>query len=99
MESAANMIVHSAGRHFAQGKEIHFERLLAGFAFRTACIQSRQKIECDRPRKLRRSAKSAFARIEATMKLLVSVFKNAGVDLSGRVRLRVLRFAERFDNF
>src|SRR5467141_2249094 len=30
MEAAADMIVHPAGRHFAQRPQSHFERVLAG---------------------------------------------------------------------
>src|ERR1700682_5276594 len=41
MKTAAELIVHSAGGHFAQRDEIHFESALSGFTLRIACVKAR----------------------------------------------------------
>src|SRR6266487_3810383 len=89
------MIVHSAGRHLAQRDQIHFEGVLAGFAFCIARIETRQEIERDRARKFWRSSEAAFLVIETPRKLLVGGLKKLVVDLSSGSRLRVLRLAKR----
>src|SRR4029450_832847 len=45
MKASAQMIVHSTGSHFTQGKQTYFERLFTGFAVRIAHIKSSKKIE------------------------------------------------------
>src|ERR1700730_346590 len=90
MKSAADMIVHSAGGHFAQREEIHFKRVLTVLTLRIAGVEARQKIQCDRPRKFRCGAKPTFARIKTTIELAVSVFEDRDVDLGGGFGLRGL---------
>src|SRR5438128_805011 len=41
MKTAAEMIVHSAGGHFAQSEQSHFERLFTGFALGITPVESR----------------------------------------------------------
>src|SRR2546430_1332113 len=79
MKSAADMIVHSAGGHFAQREQIHFERVLTVLALRISSVKACDKIQRNRPRKFRGDAKAAFARIKAAIKLLVSVLENFDV--------------------
>ena len=69
VKPAAEMIVHAAGGHFAQGKQGHFECLFAGFAFRIARVKSGKKIERDRARKFRRRAEPALLRIITALNL------------------------------
>src|SRR5882724_2793660 len=60
MKTAADMIVHSTRRHFAQRKQSHLERLFAGVALRISRVKSRQEIECNWPWKFWRVTKPAF---------------------------------------
>ena len=60
MKSTAQLIVHSALRHFAQRQQHHVERFLV-LGPRPV---PQQEIEDGRPRKLRRPAEAAQLRIE-----------------------------------
>src|SRR3981081_3962665 len=98
MKSAAKMIVHSAGRHFAKRDQVHFQRTLPRFALLIARVESRQKIERDWTRKFRRRAETAFFVVETPRKLFVGGLKKLIVDLGSDFRLCVLRFAKSFHN-
>ena len=76
MKPAADVIVHSARSHFAQGEEHHVEGVFAGITLGIACVESREKIERDWPRKFRRSTESAFLRVIAAIDLTIGSICN-----------------------
>src|SRR5215467_4082038 len=80
MKAAADVIVHSAPSHFAQREQRHVESKFAGIALWIACVESCDKIECDRPRKFRRSTESALLRVITAIELFISGIQNRGVD-------------------
>src|SRR5712664_3901329 len=98
MKSAAEMIVHSASRHFAQRDQIHFKRVFPGVALGIARVKSRQKIERDRSRKFRGGGEAAFLLVERARKLFVGSLKKLIVDPGSGFGLRVLRFAKGLHN-
>src|ERR1700730_4770732 len=98
MKSATEMVVHSAGCHFPQRDQIHFQGMFPGFAFRIPPVSPSQKIERDWARKFRRRAEAAFFVVKTPRKLFVSDLKNLMVDLGSGFRLSALRFAKRFHN-
>src|SRR6266404_7493900 len=73
--------------------------MLAGFTLWIACVKPREKIERDRPRKLRHATEAAFFLIKRASKLLVGFVENLIVDLGGCCGLRGLRFAQCRHNF
>ncbi len=82
MKAAAQLIVHPAGRHFAQGEERHSQRRFARFRLRRGTlVDVKKKLERDRPRKLRRAAEPAFARVVAACDLLVGGIDQLRIDL------------------
>ena len=76
MKPAADVIVHSARSHFAQCEQRHVESVFAGIRFGIACVESREEIERDRPRKFRRIAETAFLRIITAIDLTVGSICN-----------------------
>src|SRR4051812_39369105 len=72
VETAAEMVVHSAGCHFAEGEQVHLQSMLAALGLRTARVNPREKIQGDRARKFRGDAEPAFMRVIAAGNLLVS---------------------------
>ena len=99
MEAAAEMIVHSARRHFAQREQIHLERVFAGIALADRARKiAKEKIERHRPRKFRRIAETAFVRVVAARDLLVGCVQDLRVELSPLPPLRRLSFAQRCDD-
>ena len=71
MKPAADVIVHSARSHFAQREQRHVESVFARIALGIACVESREEIERDWPRKFRCAAEATFFRIVAAVELLV----------------------------
>src|SRR6266550_195385 len=71
MKTAADMVVHTAGRHFAQGKEVHLQCVFAGVAFRISRVKSGKKIERHWARKFRRIAETSLLGIVTARNLLI----------------------------
>src|SRR5438270_10187352 len=63
-----------------------------------ARVESREKIERDRPRKFRRGPKPAFFVVETPRKLFVGHLEKLIVDLGSAFRLRILRLPEGLHN-
>src|SRR5436305_8093874 len=76
VKSAADMIMHSTRRHFAQREQRHIERVFAGIALGIAGIESRKKSESGRARKFRRIPETAFLRIMTAIELLIGGIQN-----------------------
>ena len=71
MKTAADMVVHTAGRHFAQRKQIHFQRVLPDFALRASGVNAGKKIERHWARKFRRIAETSLLGIVTARNLLI----------------------------
>ena len=100
MEAAAEMIVHSAGRHFAQGEQRHLRARACRCRIRAITrVNAEQKIQRDRARKFRRAAEAAFVRIEAARDLLVSGVESFRAELAaGIARLPATACSKRGDD-
>src|SRR5437667_6069848 len=71
MKPAADVIVHSASSHFAQREQRHVESVFAGIALGIACVEPREEIERDWPRKFWRIAEPAFLRVMTAINLTI----------------------------
>src|ERR1700686_298269 len=84
MESAAELIVHAAGRHGSQSVERHLERFVAV----RARVVTKQEIERRGPGKLRCVAEAAVGRVERAPKNLEGGIERGLVgDAAGLARI------------
>src|SRR4029077_6157857 len=95
MKTAADVIVHPAGGHFAQREQSHVERVFARISLGITRIKSRQEIQRDRPRKFWSITESGFFWVVTAIKLLVSGLQNRRVDLAFACRARFRRTGDR----
>src|SRR5262245_48932298 len=79
MKPAADVIVHSAGSHFAQRKQNHFSRVFAVITFGIAPIKAREEVNSHWARKFWRVTKTAFLRVVAAVDLFVGSIQNCAV--------------------
>ena len=84
METAAQLIMHPARRHFAQGEQRHPERRPARVRAEGDVVNIKEKIQRHRPGKFRRAAETAFPRIIVAGDLFVSRIDHFRVYPSGR---------------
>src|SRR5438132_11664881 len=71
MKTAADMVGHTCGRHFAQRKQNHFQRMLADFALRGSGVNAGKNIERHLARKCRRIAETSLLGIVTARNLLI----------------------------
>ena len=93
MKASAQVVVHSARRHLAQGEQVHLQGPAARFTLRSARVKSCQEIKNDGTRKLRRGSEPSFFRIESTGQLIVGRRQRGRVNLPLARRRRTLRLA------
>src|SRR5437773_4963585 len=99
MKSTPELIVHSASRHFAQGKQRHPERRVAHLRVRCGTIvDMEKKIECDRARKFRSAAKATFPRIVTARDLLIGGIDQLCIHFPSAFRCRVGGPSQSSDN-
>src|SRR5439155_4363449 len=79
VKATADVIVHAAGGHFAQGESRHFERLFASITLGIASVEPRKEIQRDGTRKFRGVTESAFLWIVTAIELLVSGVQNFSI--------------------
>ena len=98
VKSAADVIVHSARRHFAQGEQIHLERVLAPRGLRFTRVHPSEEVERDRPRKFRRDTEAAFVCVVAARDLLICRFQRRRPQLHRRSPASRFRLSQRGDD-
>ena len=76
MKPSADVIVHSACSHFSQREQRHVESVFTGIAFGIACVEARQEIKRDWPRKFWRVTEAAFLRVITAIELTVGSIRN-----------------------
>src|SRR5947209_3690793 len=81
VKAATQMIVDSARRHLAKGKEIHLEGLFAARGFGCPRIQASQKIQRYRAREFWRHTETAFVGVVAPRDLLIGRIQGRGTKL------------------
>ena len=98
VKAAAQVIVHSAGRHFAERKEIHLERVLAAHGFGRPPIDAGKKIQRHRPREFWRHTETAFVCVVASRDLLIGCLQGRRAELR-RFSTTRLSLRQRRDDF
>src|SRR2546422_2282314 len=95
MKTAAEMIMHSTRRHFAEGEENHLECVLARLGIaRLSSVGAEKKIQRYRTREFRRASEAAFMGIVGASELLIGYAESFYIELpcsAGRTAFRLLQ--------